>query len=111
SSYAFRSAEDRVKTFIRQTDDYEISMTKAMKNKTAMIAGELKSLEAQCRSLYPLAPIRKGFALLESEGKIIGANESLGNLLKVNILRESETVEVGIEKISDPAKLFASDSE
>ncbi|MDA3843019.1 MAG: exodeoxyribonuclease VII large subunit [Candidatus Kapabacteria bacterium] len=111
SSYAFRSVEDRVKTLIRQTDDYEISMTRAMKNKTARVAGELKSLEAQCRSLYPLAPIRKGFALLESEGKIVGANESLGNLLKVNILRESETVEVGIEKISGPAKLLRSDSE
>jgi exodeoxyribonuclease VII large subunit len=94
-----RRLRDRIRTNMQLVDDYETRTTQGMKRAFINMNQKLQSLESHCKSLYPLSPLNKGFAILESEGKIITKDETLGNYILVDIVRSREKASATINKV------------
>ena len=100
SSYAFKGIPDKVRNLIQYIDDIETKISILTNHRLDVMSNLLKSNESHCRSLHPLAPFEKGFALLRSDGRIISKDETLGNFINVDIIRKDETATVSVNKIS-----------
>ncbi|TAL67681.1 MAG: exodeoxyribonuclease VII large subunit [Bacteroidetes bacterium] len=90
---------EKVKLNGQLIDDYEIRNSLNIKRSISFLAQHLSSLEGHCKSLNPVAPFNKGFALLESEGKIITKYETLGNYIYIDIVRQNEKANVTVNKV------------
>lgn len=102
---ASRRLLDQIKLNYQQIDEYDLRIQQNIKHKLTSSFQKLDSLESHCRSLAPLAPLGRGFAILKHQGKIISNSNSLVEFKNVEILRENETAEVKIIKIL-PKNLF-----
>ncbi len=98
-SYAFRVFKDRVGNLSQTLDTNYSLLSKRINARLVLLRTRLNSLEAHCRSLNPATPLDKGFALLKSEGRMIGNDETLGNFLEIDIMRKNETASAFINKI------------
>ncbi len=98
-AYAFKRINERIGTIKRQTDEYESRMINRIKQIIASYKQKLMFLEQRRASLYPLSPLRKGFAVVRAEGKIVPVQDSLAHYKKVEIIREMETAEAKIIKV------------
>jgi exodeoxyribonuclease VII large subunit len=105
-SYSFRSISDRIKNFLQLIDEYEYKIFRNTKNLIRYNVDKLNSLTNNCRSQHPYAPLKKGFAYLESEGRFITKNEKLGNFLNIDVVRATETANVTINNIKKKKNLL-----
>lgn len=94
-----RRLSERIKINMQLIDDYETRTAQGMKRLFVNMSQKIQSLESHCKSLYPLSPLDKGFAILESEGKIITRDETLGNYIMVDIVRSKEKASATINKV------------
>ncbi|MGA2297043.1 MAG: exodeoxyribonuclease VII large subunit [FCB group bacterium] len=99
-SYAFRSIEDKIKTHLQFIDELESQAGQNIIRLNSNLKQKLSFLENHCKSLFPLSPLKKGFAILQSEDEIIPKWETLGNFLNVDIVRENEIALASINKIT-----------
>ncbi|MBI5324687.1 MAG: exodeoxyribonuclease VII large subunit [Ignavibacteriae bacterium] len=90
---------EKIKTNGQLIDDYETRNSQNIKRTLSFLSQRLSLLEGHCKSLNPVAPFNKGFALLESEGKIISKDDSLGNYIYIDIIRQNERANVTINKV------------
>lgn len=98
-SYAFKKIEDRVNYAIQQLDDLEERFFTGFKRYFTLTNDKLTNLTNHLKSLNPMNPLEKGYALLKHKGRLIEINESVGKFRKIEILRKDETVEVKIENV------------
>lgn len=96
---------DKIRTYSQRVDENEYRIENNINNTLKNLRHRLQSLESHCRSLEPLAPMKRGFALIRSKGRIVKADETLKDHRKVEVLRENETAEARITKIL-PKQLF-----
>ncbi|MFC2130987.1 exodeoxyribonuclease VII large subunit [Bacteroidota bacterium] len=99
NSYFFRNFQDKIRNYIQFADESESRMSGVIKRMIENLQSRVLSTESHCKSLYPLSPLNKGFALLQSDNNFIGKDETLGNYIEVDILRASETVTASIVNI------------
>jgi exodeoxyribonuclease VII large subunit len=96
SSYSFRSIMDKLSRYVQETDEAESRMDNAVERIFKNTRQKISSLEAHCLSLNPLNPLKKGFAILKDNNKIISNKESLKDFQKITIIRENETATASI---------------
>ena len=90
---------EKIKTNGQLLDDYESRNSQNIKRGLAFLTQRLTSLDGHCKSLNPVAPFNKGFALLESDGKMISKDDTLGNYIYIDIVRQKETANVTVNKV------------
>jgi len=99
-SHAFKGFSDKIKNKIQYIDDLEAKQQLILKHRFNTLSNQLKAIESHCKSLYPLSPLDKGFALLKSDNKYISTQETLGNFIAVDIMRKNEVASVSVNKVS-----------
>ena len=105
NSYALQNFSDRLHDRIQQLDEADRDMQKALIRHLRNSSTKLESITAHLRSLHPLSPLQRGFALLQVGDRFLKADESLATFDKVEILRRSEIAQVNIEKVIE--KVYA----
>lgn len=100
SSYSFRSFRDKLSNYIQEIDEFENDLSKNCRRIIEKRKDQLGSYESRLKSLYPLNPLNKGFALLKSEGRILNNSESLKNLEDIIIERAKETAQARVHNVT-----------
>ncbi len=77
-------------------DDYQTRMNTTVPRLLMQESQRLRALGQHLASLHPYAPLSKGFALIEREGRMMSASESLGAGETVSIIRQQERAEVQV---------------
>ncbi len=99
NSYGFQKLGDRLKNFSQRVDEAENTLTKLINRNLKTARTKLDALEAHGRSLYPLSPLKRGFALLKDGEHIISTSESLSEFDQIAIVREFEVAHVTIQTV------------
>jgi exodeoxyribonuclease VII large subunit len=90
---------DKIKNNGQLLDDYETRNGQNIRRNLGFLSQRLNSLEGHCKSLNPVAFFNKGFAILESEGKQITKDDTLGNYIYIDIVRQNEKANVTVNKV------------
>jgi exodeoxyribonuclease VII large subunit len=77
-------------------DDYQTRMNTTIPRLLMQENQRLRALGQHLASLHPYAPLSKGFALIEREGRMMSAFESLSAGETVSIIRQQERAEVQV---------------
>ena len=104
NSYALQNFGDRLHDRAQQLDEAEQDIQKSLVRHLRQSSTKLDSLSAHLRSLHPLSPLQRGFALLQVGDRLLSNDESLTAFDKVDIVRRLEIVQVKIEKVYDRPK-------
>ncbi len=104
NSYALQNFGDRLHDRAQQLDEAEQAIQKSLVRHLRQSTTKLDSLSAHLRSLYPLSPLQRGFALLQVGDRLLSNDESLTAFDKVDIVRRLEIAQVKIEKVYDRPK-------
>lgn len=104
--YAFRKVIDRIHNNIQFIDESQQKIQSRVRNTLTILNQRVHSLELHCKSLNPLAPLKKGFALLKSKNDYISKEVSLNKYKQVKIIRENETALVSVLNVVDNDFLF-----
>jgi exodeoxyribonuclease VII large subunit len=85
-------------------DDLQMRMVSALPRVLATKAQRLQGLQQHLASLHPFAPLDKGFALLQRNGRMVEASEALREGEHIEILRgknvgTQERVRVRVEQV------------
>lgn len=99
NSYGFQKLGDRIHNYSQRVDEAENALTKLINRNLKTARTKLNALEAHGRSLHPLSPLGRGFALLQDGDRIISANESLSEFDQIAIVRELEVAHVTIQTV------------
>jgi exodeoxyribonuclease VII large subunit len=108
-SYAFYRFSDRLQNYIQQVDDAETSLQMAMHRHISNAKAKLEAISSHTQSLHPLSPLRRGFALLQDDSRLIGAHESLQNRDRILIVRQDEVAYAKIDRVSLPTEALPQD--
>lgn len=76
-----------------------VLLKKTIDKRIDKIKAETNHLQEMLRTLNPMNPLNKGFALIKSNGKIIGNDTSLESLEQVQIQRANESADATITKV------------
>lgn len=99
-SYTFQNLGDRLHSYAQQVDDCERQMHKSLLRHVHQANRKLDSINAHMRSLHPLSPLQRGFAILKSGDRLLSADESLTNFAQVTIVRKSEMATATIDQVT-----------
>lgn len=99
-SSTFQNLSDRLRSYAQQIDNCESQMHKSLLRHLRRANAKLDSTNAHLRSLHPLSPLQRGFALLKSGDRILSADESLTNFSQINIIRKSEIANAIIDQVT-----------
>jgi exodeoxyribonuclease VII large subunit len=108
-SYAFYKFRDRLQNYIQQVDDAETSLQVAMHRHISNAKAKLAAIASHTKSLHPLSPLRRGFALLQDDSHLIGAHESLQSRDRILIIRQDEVAYAKIAQVSLPTEALPQD--
>jgi exodeoxyribonuclease VII large subunit len=101
NSYAFQNFGDRLHDRAQQLDEADQTMQKSLLRHLRQSTNKLESISAHLRSLHPLSPLQRGFALLRSGDRLLSNEDSLTEFDKVEIVRRSEIAQAKIEQVID----------
>jgi exodeoxyribonuclease VII large subunit len=101
NSYALQNFSDRLHDRAQQLDEAEHEMQKSLVRHLHQSKTKLEGITAHLRSLHPLSPLQRGFALLKSGDRLLSNDDSLTEFDKVEIVRRSEIAQAKIEKVID----------
>lgn len=101
NSYALQNFSDHLHDCIQQLDEAENEMQKSLVRHLHQSKTQLEGITAHLQSLYPLSPLKRGFALLRSSDRLLSNDDSLIEFDKVEIVRRSEVAQAKIEKVID----------
>jgi exodeoxyribonuclease VII large subunit len=95
---ALRRVPEHIQRSAQQVDDATTRLHLAVQRGVAAKRQRYEAVAAHCASLHPLAPLKRGFAMLERDGKSIHAAERLAEGEHVTVVRENQQVQVLVEK-------------
>lgn len=98
-SYAIRRITDNVNNKKQYIDENIVLIKRTIDKRIDRIKAEANHLQEMLRTLNPMNPLNKGFALIKSNGKIIGNDTSLESFEQVQIQRLNETADATITKV------------
>jgi exodeoxyribonuclease VII large subunit len=101
NSYAFQNFGDRLHDRAQRLDEADQTMQKSLLRHLRQSTNKLESISAHLRSLHPLSPLQRGFALLRSGDRLLSNEDSLTEFDKVEIVRRSEIAQAKIEQVID----------
>ena len=92
----FRRVPEHIRNTAQRIDEFDSRIKQNMAKIVNIHKKSLLSLEAHCMALNPLNPLKKGFALLEKEGKILQSADSIHTGEEVKLIREKDEWMVNI---------------
>jgi len=92
----FRRVRETVLNTMQYIDETESRLVFSSKRSVAMKHNQLQSLISHCKSLHPLSPLNKGFALLEKKGKVLKNNDELNIGDEIHVKRATSSALVSI---------------
>lgn len=98
-SYFFRLVPDKIRMYQQAADELESHIKNKSDIRIKFLKQELEHLSMMCMSLHPMNPLKRGFALIKKDGRIIPNTESLDTQKHVEIHRLNESAEVIIDKV------------
>lgn len=99
SSYSFKKIADKINFSIQLLDDLDDRLF-AYFNRNFRTKKEIvENISKHLKSLNPISPLDKGFALLKFKNKLIEKDESLGRFRSLEIIRKDEIASVRVEKV------------
>jgi exodeoxyribonuclease VII large subunit len=98
SRFAKRRIIESIRRNSQFIDNSESKIQHYTKNKILKYQDSLSRMESHLKSLHPLSPLDKGFAILKHNGNIINKEISLNNFENIEIVRKIETVNAKIIK-------------
>jgi exodeoxyribonuclease VII large subunit len=108
-SYAFYKFSDRLQNYIQQVDDAETSLQTSMQRHISNAKSKLAAISSHTKSLHPLSPLRRGFALLQDDSGLIDTHESLQSRDRILIIRQDEVAYAKIDQVSLPTEALPQD--
>jgi exodeoxyribonuclease VII large subunit len=99
NSYGFQKLGDRIHNYSQRVDEAENALTKLINRNLKTARTKLDALEAHGRSLHPLSPLKRGFALLKDGEHIISTSKSLSEFDQIAIVRQTEVAHVTIQTV------------
>ncbi len=100
TSSAFKRIDNRIREHFLKIGNsanmLERSLLRVLKEKK----NRLNSLEAHKKSIHPLLPLQRGFALLKSGDEIINNQQSLNYFKNIEIVRQNESAEVEVLNVT-----------
>ncbi len=100
-----KSIFDRIAQFNYKLDDYQNHLEKTIRYKLDFTKQKIANFDGHIKSLNPLNPLNKGYALLQFKGKYIKSDESLAKYKTFEVVRSNETVVAKLSHIL-PEKMF-----
>jgi exodeoxyribonuclease VII large subunit len=100
NSYALQNFSDRLHDRIQSLDESERDMQKSLIRHLRQSTTKLEGITAHLRSLHPLSPLQRGFALLQAGDRLLTNNDSLTAFAKVEIVRRSEIAQATIQQVT-----------
>ncbi|GBD07476.1 Exodeoxyribonuclease 7 large subunit [bacterium HR21] len=97
---AFRRFRERLHLTMQDLDELADRLNRAAEQTLRQARERLAAIEAHCQSLHPLAPLRRGFALLQAFGRYLPADMSLRGLRQLDIVRLHERARVRLLAVS-----------
>ncbi|MCX7736318.1 MAG: exodeoxyribonuclease VII large subunit [Candidatus Kapabacteria bacterium] len=95
----FKRFPDKISKLIQIVDDYQTRLNADIIKHLKKIKDKTEYLNTLLKSLHPLQPLNKGFALLKNKNHTISVDETLGNYIEIDILRKNETANAHILKV------------
>lgn len=99
TDFFVRRITDKIRTNIQLVDECEDAMKSDFNKIIQSQKLKVSSLMQQCSALEPMAPLRKGFALLKHNNKVIDNSSSLKPNTYIEIQRLNENAVVQVKKI------------
>jgi exodeoxyribonuclease VII large subunit len=99
NSYGFQKLGDRIHNYSQRVDEAENALTKLMIRNLNTARTKLDAIEAHAKSLHPLSPLGRGFALLQDSDRFIAANEPLSKFDQIAIVRHIEVARATIQSV------------
>jgi exodeoxyribonuclease VII large subunit len=99
NSYGFQKLGDRLHNYSQRVDEAESALTKLVIRNLNTARTKLDAIEAHAKSLHPLSPLGRGFALLQDSDRFISASESLSEFDEIAIVRHTEVAHATIQTV------------
>lgn len=100
-----RRLTDTIRLYHQKIDEAEIRSLHSISSKISKSKDILERIDGHRKSLHPLAPLNKGFALLKIGDNIIKSDVSLATFKNIDILRQDETARVKVVSVN-PKPIF-----
>jgi len=98
-SYAFKKLEDKIKVSVQLLDSLEERLGNNFIRIFQLQKENLEKIVRHLKSLNPINPLEKGFALLKYKGRLIESSESIAKYRKIEIIRKDEIASALIENV------------
>ncbi len=99
-SYSFRKIIDNFNIEKQRLDENTNYLKKVILQNLNLQKNNITNFSKLLNSLYPLNPLKKGFAILKSNNKILNNSETLNSFDKIEIERFLEKAEVKIINVN-----------
>ncbi|MEI6429358.1 MAG: exodeoxyribonuclease VII large subunit [Pseudanabaena sp. ELA607] len=92
-SYALQRVPDLLRQTMQQVDEFSERLHSKVQNLFQHKQQELQNLTVQLKALAPLAPLDRGFALLEQDGHILSPQDQINLDQSLTVIRKTESLE------------------
>ena len=90
NSRAFTRLPEKINVFKRQLDESQNRMEQSINAILKLNIQKITALEKHCRSIEPFAPLKRGFAVILNENKILSVYNKLSEADSIIIARQFE---------------------
>jgi len=87
---SYKRFPDKISKYIQLIDDFQTRLDNNISKHLKKHKEKTEYLSNLLKSLHPLQPLNKGFALLKHDNHTINVDESLGNYIEIDIIRKNE---------------------
>jgi len=98
-SSVFKRLEGKLREHHSTLNSSELFLEKSLHRLLKDRRNQLYSLQARARSIHPMLPLQRGFAMVRSGERIIKNNESLEDFNNIEIVRHREIAKAEIIKV------------
>ena len=99
-----RRLTERVHLRAQRIDELTSRMARCASQHVRMLQQRVEHVAALTATLHPLAPLRRGYAIVERNGEILGTNEKLTIGETVQVRRFIEIATVTVDTIAETEK-------
>jgi exodeoxyribonuclease VII large subunit len=98
---AMRRLQERLLQRQQRIDELTTRYARSVSASIDRLRQRVVHQESLMTSLHPLAPLRRGFAVVERDGSVLPPGEALHQGDRVTIRRQSQTADVTVTDIQD----------
>lgn len=93
----FRRLPEHIRNASQRRDELEIRMHQSLARYIQISQKNVQSLEIQCMALHPYSPLKKGFALVKRDQRILSADDALNHGEGLTLIREHGETAIRVE--------------